>query len=185
MKTYTINKFDDAVTLCSFGHRLIRVTRKNHHRLYVFEETETLVATLAKMSVKEFTMVDHETRATAEKLVRSARIPPVRSVRRPPVTRQVLIAKGLVKPAPKVAKPAPASIIKSEPVSKIAPEIPKELTPAEFNKLVAQTMKPKPVAGLKLRNKIAAPKPAPKKVQLPPGATFNPFANLRDLLVTP
>jgi hypothetical protein len=173
MKTYTTNKFTDAVTLCAIGQRLIRVTRKRHHRLYVFEETGALVTTLAKMPIK----VDEEAWAAAEKLVRSTR--------RPPVTRQSLIAKGLLKPAPiaEVAKPAPApapaSIIVPEPVSKIAPEIPEELTHAEFDALVAQSLAiPKPMP------KIVAPKPAPK-VQLPPGSTFNPFANLRDLLVTP
>jgi hypothetical protein len=189
MTEFTTNKFYDAVTLCAFGQRLIRVTRKNHHRLYVFEKTETLVATLAKMPIR----LDDEAWATAEKLVRGARIPLI--------TRQSLIAKGLLKPAPivEVVKPAPA------PAPIIVPEVPEELTPAEFNELVAQTMKSKPVVvGLKLRNnvakpapasikpepvpKIVAPKPAPKpapKVPLPPGATFNPFANLRDLLVTP
>jgi hypothetical protein len=158
MKTFETHERMIAGELNHRGYKSV-LRETEHKTLFVFEVDDDFVAPK-----------QHDLRRKFRKQRLNSPVKP-----RVPLTRQVLIAKGLVTPAPiaEVVKPAP--IIVPEPSTEDATE----LTPAEFDALVAQSLEiPKPMP------KIAAPKPAPK-VQLPPGSTFNPFANLRDLLVTP
>jgi len=165
MKTFETHERMIAGELARKGYKSTRRAAEGLATMFVFEVEDDFVA--PKQS--------HLRRQFRHKRLHTARP-------KSPVTRQILVAKGLVKPAEPVVVPTPApkiappveptfeamleEVIKSEPVSVPAPVVAK--------------IAPKPPKVWKIKLK---PLPAPTSAPTP-GATFSPFANLRDLLVS-
>ena len=170
MKNFETHERMIAGELTRKGHKSTRRV-EGHATMFVFEVPDDFVA--PKQS--------HLRRKFRKKRLHAARP-------KSPVTRQSLIAKGLMKPAEPVVVPTPApkTVSKEETFEAMLDEVVKsEPVPAPAPVVAKIAPKPPKVWKIKLKPpaSTSAPTPAAPTPAPAPGATFSPFANLRDLLV--
>ena len=166
MKTFETHERMIAGELARKGYKSTR-RMEGHATMFVFEVPDDFVAPKPKVLRRQF----------RHKRLHTARP-------KSPITRQSLIAKGLMKPAEPVVVPTPLPKIEPTPAPKdetfeamLEEVIKSEPVPAPAPVMEKIAPKPPKVWKMKVKPPLPAPTSAPTS-----GATFNPFANLRSML---